>query len=123
MSESVPKKRLKKSQRFIKLVEGMREGKTFFQIAKDCSCSEKTIDRDFKEWKDNGGFNKWLFAEFMLLHEEEINKEKGSQAYRVVADLLKKQLKEQSEMEVKGEASIIIKSWDPDAKTKSGPSS
>jgi hypothetical protein len=104
MSSDVPVKprKLKKTQRFIKLVEGMRKGIPFTIIAKQCDCSEKTIDRDFLEWKDNGGFDKWLLNEFMILHDDEVQKEVGSQAYKVISELLKKRLKEQSEIEVIG---------------------
>ena len=108
MSEIVRKKALKKALRFQKLIEGMRTGKTFGQIAEECQCSYKTIERDFWEWKDNGGFDKWLVTEFMILHDVETQKEDSGQAYRVIADLLKKRLKELSEVEIKSIPKLIV---------------
>jgi len=105
-SENVPPERLRKQLRLIKLIEGMREGKRFSAIASTCGVSEKTIDRDFHEWKENGGFDKWLVTEFMILHDDETQKQEASQAYRVIADLLKKRLKEQ--VEVEGTHKVII---------------
>jgi len=112
MSEIVRKKALKKALRFQKLIEGMRTGKTFGQIAEECQCSYKTIERDFWEWKDNGGFDKWLVTEFMILHDVETQKEDSGQAYRVIADLLKKRLKELSEVEIKGIPHVIVEVLD-----------
>jgi len=108
MSINVSKKRLKKPLRFIKLIEGMREGKTFGVIAEECNVSLKTIERDFWEWKNNGGFDKWLATEFMLLHDAETQKEGRSDAYRVIADLLKKRLKEQSEVAITGAPRLVV---------------
>jgi hypothetical protein len=108
MSDNVRKKALKKALRFQKLIEGMRTGKTFGQIAEECQCSYKTIERDFWEWKDNGGFDKWLVTEFMILHDVETQKEDSGQAYRVIADLLKKRLKELSEVEIKSIPKLIV---------------
>jgi predicted DNA-binding transcriptional regulator YafY len=98
MSDNVPFRRLKKSQRLLKLVKGMLSGRTFIQIAKDCRVSEKTIDRDFAEWKENGGFDKWLQTEFMRLHGQEVNKPE-SQAYHAVTELLKRRMKENVQLE------------------------
>lgn len=113
MSDIVPPKRLKKSQRLLKLVKGMLSGKTFYQIATDCSCSEKTIDRDFAEWKENGGFDKWLQTEFMRLHGQEIKKEE-SQAYHAVTELLKRRMREN--VQVEANVRMLGFEADPDLK-------
>lgn len=93
-----PLKRLRKSQRLLKLVGGMLRGKTFLKIAGECRCSEKTIERDFAEWKENGGFDKWLQTEFMRLHGQEVNKPE-SQAYHAVTELLKRRMRESVQLE------------------------
>ncbi len=98
----------KKTMRLGKIIEGLRKGKEIIEIAKECGCSEKTIDRDLSEWKENGGFDKWLLMEFLVLHDKEVGKEEGGQAYRVVADLLKKRLKEQIEQKIDAEGTIKI---------------
>ena len=108
MSDIVRKKRLSKPLRFIRLQLGMREGKGFQDIADECGCSYKTIERDFWEWNNNGGFEKWVTTEFMILHEAEINKEGKNDAYKVMADLKKRFLKERSEVEVKGQPKVVV---------------
>lgn len=110
MSLNVPVKprALKKSLRLQKLIEGLRQGWSFPQIAEACNCSEKTIDRDFAEWKDNGGFDKWLFSEFLRLHTLELSKEEGGQAYRCVTDLLKKCLVTRQEIHAEGNLKLDV---------------
>lgn len=76
----------------------MLRGKTFLKIAGECRCSEKTIERDFAEWKENGGFDKWLQTEFMRLHGQEVNKPE-SQAYHAVTELLKRRMRESVQLE------------------------
>lgn len=98
--------KLKKQLRFLKLIDGMREGKTFQAIADECGCSYHTVERDFWDWKDKGGFDKWLVTEFMILHDAELQKEGRNDAYRVIADLLKKRVKE--EVELQGVAGIVL---------------
>lgn len=105
-SPNVPLKRLTAKLRLPKLIEGMKQGLTFDKIAVQCGVSEKTIDRDFAEWKDNGGFDKWLLSEFIRLHDKELSKEEGGDTYKVTADLLKKRLKETSEVTVQGKLDI-----------------
>ena len=104
MSQNVLKKQrpLRKPLRMQKLIAGLRQGLTLAAIAEECQCSEKTIDRDFAEWRESGGFDKWLYAEFMRLHSLEISKEDGGQAYRCVADLLKKCLVDRKEIHTEG---------------------
>lgn len=104
MSEIVISKRPKKAVRLEKIIEGLKDGKTYYQIAQDCGCTERTINRDIVYWKDNGGFDKWLLSEFMRLHAKELSKDDGGLAYRCVSDLLKKRLKE----EVHAEGSLKL---------------
>lgn len=91
---SVKPRALKKTLRLQKIIEGLKQGYSFPKIAESCNCSEKTIDRDIAEWRDEGGFDKWLLSEFMKLHTMELTKPDGGQAYRCVSDLLKKRLRE-----------------------------
>jgi hypothetical protein len=91
----------------------MLSGKTFLQIGHDCRCSEKTIERDFAEWKENGGFDKWLQTEFMRLHGQEIGKP-DSQAYHAVTELLKRRMKENVQLEAN--VRMIGFEADPDLK-------
>ena len=102
MSLNVPLKRLTKKLRLPILIDGLKHGLDFIQIGKLCGVSEKTIDRDFAEWKENGGFDKWLLSEYMRLHNIEVNKEAGGQSYRTTADLVKKSLREKSEVKLTG---------------------
>jgi Zn-dependent peptidase ImmA (M78 family) len=111
MSLNVPQKRLRKRLRIQKLIQGLRKGKLLADVALECGVSEKTIDRDMAEWKDNGGFDKWLLSEFLRLHQKELGKEDGGQSYHTVADLLKKRLKEQQEIIVEG-TSFVVKILD-----------
>jgi hypothetical protein len=108
MSLNVPQKRLRKRLRIQKLIQGLRKGTLLADVALECGVSEKTIDRDMAEWKDNGGFDKWLLSEFLRLHENELNKEDGGQSYHTVADLLKKRLKEQQEITVDQNVNVNV---------------
>jgi len=109
MSKYVRHPRLKQSLRIQQIIIGLKKGLTYAQIAEKCGCNEKTINRDLDNWKDNGGFDKWLLSEFMRLHEQEINKEEGSQAYRTVSDLLKKRLKAQQEVTLESGNSFVVR--------------
>ena len=109
LAEKQPKLHLSKNKRLTKLIAGMLEGKTFGQIAEECGCSYHTVERDFWEWRDNGGFDKWLQTEFMRLHNQETRKEEGD-AYKVVADLLKKRMKEQIEQTIAGKLDLTLDS-------------
>ena len=117
MSENVRKKRLNKHLRFSKLQQGMREGKDFQTVADECGCSYKTVERDFWEWNDNGGFEKWVTTELMALHNAELSKEGRNDAYRVVADLKKRLINQKVSVESlslsKHEEKIIIELWQP----------
>jgi hypothetical protein len=113
MSLNVPPTRLRKRLRFIKLVEGMLQGKTFNTIAEECHCSEKTIDRDYADWKENGGRDKWLDTEFMRLHGKEVAK-LDSKAYHEIVELLKRRMKES--VEVEANVRMIGFEADPDLK-------
>lgn len=106
---NVPPRQLNKTIRLQKIIQGIKNGDDYPTIAKTCGCSEKTIDRDMADWRENGGFDKWLLSEFMRLHEQEINKEEGSQAYRTVADLLKKRLKEQQEVTLESGNNFVVR--------------
>lgn len=110
MSQNVPQKQrpLRKPLRMQKLITGLRQGITLAAIAEECQCSEKTIDRDFAEWRESGGFDKWLYSEFMRLHSLEISKEDGGQAYRCVADLLKKRLVDRKEIHTEGNLHVNL---------------
>jgi Zn-dependent peptidase ImmA (M78 family) len=121
MSLNVPQKRLRKRLRIQKLIQGLRKGTLLADVALECGVSEKTIDRDMAEWKDNGGFDKWLLSEFLRLHENELNKEDGGQSYRTVADLLKKRLKEQQEITMQGGNSFVVKILDNSKENSDGP--
>lgn len=101
-----------KSLRLPILIEGMQKGLTFKQVAAKCGVTQKTIERDFKNWKDNGGFDQWLLTEFLRLHNQELKKPEGSQAYKVTADLLKKRLKEQSEVTVESGNNFVVRILD-----------
>ncbi len=109
MSTNVSHKHLTKSLRIPQIITGLKHGLNPNQIAAKCGVSEKTISRDIAEWKENGGFDQWLLSEFMRLHEQEIGKEEGNQAYRVIADLLKKRLKDQQEIAIDGGNSFTVK--------------
>jgi DNA-binding transcriptional regulator LsrR (DeoR family) len=121
MSQNVPKKRLKRRLRIQQLIIGLKQGLTLGQIAEKCGVSEKTIDRDMAEWKDNGGFDKWLLSEFLRLHENELCKEGGGQSYHTVADLLKKRLKEQQEIVMQGGNSFVVKILDNSKENSDNP--
>jgi hypothetical protein len=108
MSLNVPQKRLRKRLRIQKLIQGLRKGSLLADVALECGVSEKTIDRDMAEWKDNGGFDKWLLSEFLRLHEKELCREGGGQSYRTIADLLKKRLKEQQEITVDQNVNVNV---------------
>jgi hypothetical protein len=103
MSHNVPRKQPAKSVRLTKIIAGLKKGKLYSELAAECGCSEKTIDRAIADWKDNGCFDKWLLSEFLRLHSKELSKKEGGEAYHTIADLLKKRLKETSEVEMKGE--------------------
>lgn len=117
-SQILPCKHLTKSIRLQKIIEGLKQGKIISAIAKDCGVSEKTIDKDLAVWRESGGFDQWLLSEFLRLHEA-VGKEDNIQTYKVIADLLKKRLKEQIEQKIEStnKNMIIIKMWQPDDTT------
>lgn len=105
---SVKPRALKKTLRLQKIIEGLKQGYSFPKIAESCNCSEKTIDRDIAEWRDEGGFDRWLLQEFLRLHNQEVGKEDGGQAYRCITDLLKKRLVDRKEIHTEGNLSFNV---------------
>lgn len=95
-------------RRLPKIIQGLLKGKTHEQIAADCGVKRRTVDRDLRAWRESGGFEKWLHAEFMRLHGE-VRDEKTERAYQTIARLLERTMRQRIEAEVKGQATIIVK--------------
>lgn len=102
------------------IIRGIQEGKTQAEIAVTCGVSRKTIERDFREWRTNGGFEEWLSREWIRLHRD-IKTIEPRDAYREVSSLLGKTLKQKVEAEVKG--GIVLKAWGMGEKDAKSPAS
>jgi hypothetical protein len=62
---SLPQKTL---ERLPRIKQGLLTGETITQIAEACNVRDKTIDRDLREFRQNGNFEDWLKEEWMRLH-------------------------------------------------------
>ena len=100
---------LKKAERRLKIQELLPLGTTYEAIAEACGVTRRTINRDIEEWREEGGFEEWLLAEFFRLHSEQRDGDWKTR-YVTIARLLEKTLKQKVQAEVEG--SIVIKAWD-----------
>ena len=115
-----PAKRARKTKKD-KLIELILLDGSVKQAAETIGISRMTAYRWWDEWCQTDEA-KEISAEWWAIFNQ-LKKEKKEKAGEFVTRLKLKLMKDKSEMELKGESTIIIKSWDPDAKTKSGPSS
>jgi Trp operon repressor len=109
MSENVHPERLKKAVRLEKIKGLLPQGRSYSEIASLCGVDEKTIRRDIKEWRDNGGFEDWLQNEFFALHNQ-VRDTNMELAYKIISGLLEKNMKQRVEATVEG--GIVIQAWD-----------
>lgn len=102
MSHLPPSKRLEVIQK------ELPKGTTHEEIARLCGVTRRTIERDIAEWRAEGGFERWLQDEFFRLHDK-VRSDDEKTAYKVIARLLERTLKQKVEAQV--EAGVTIKAW------------
>jgi len=64
-------------------------GLSYGELAKKCRCSYSTIYNDMRKWREQGGFEEYLYEEFHRLHVV-VSNEAPDVAYKVIASLLSK---------------------------------
>jgi len=99
---------IKKAERRKKIQELLPLGKSYEEIAAVCGVTCRTINRDIREWKKQGGFEDWLLDEFFRLHGE-VAEGDWQTRYKVVSRLLEKTLKQRVEAEVKNKEGSSFK--------------
>ena len=84
------------------------------QIAKKLGVHRNTIVKDLRLWRESGGFEDWLYAEFMRLHGA-VKSDGEESAYRVVSRLLERTMAQRvkAEVEARGERTVVVKMWRP----------
>lgn len=92
--------------------QAMHDGKTQAEMARICGVSARTVVRDLQAWRESGGFEEWLEQEFLELHQQ-VKVQDPKAAYREIAALKGKTLKQRLEAEVTGAAPIIVRMYDP----------
>lgn len=97
--------RIPKKKRLTYIIQYLRKGATLPYIAGECGVSEKTIDRDLKEWRESGGYDTWLNCELLILHDAAVEEDIIA-AYRVVADLWKERMRKKTEIELSGKMEV-----------------
>ena len=100
-------------QRLPKIKAGLLEGKTKDAIALLCHVTEKTIDRDLKQFRASNEFEDWLREEWQRLHYIILN-ENPTEAYRQLSRLLGQTLTRRIEATTELKAAIIVKMWKPE---------
>lgn len=112
LSENEAGPGLPREKRLEIIRDAMRKGKTQAEMARLCKVTERTIIRDLRAWRESGGFEEWLEAEFMELHQQ-VKVMDPKVAYREISTLKGKTIKQKLEAEVSGEQKFIIKMYDP----------
>jgi hypothetical protein len=104
--------RLTKAARLEAMKNLIPAGKSRVEMARICGVTDRTIRRDFETWLAAGEFEAWLIEEFLQLHFQ-IRATNPEAAYRGIALIVAKMLKQKIEAEFTGSAPIIVQMYDP----------
>lgn len=98
------------------IIEGLFNGKTYDEIAKDCGVTRRTIERDIASWRASGGFEDELQNEWFQVHAK-VKQENLIEVYRRLTYLLGRTMTQKIKAEVEHGA-ITIKMWQPKKEEK-----
>jgi len=114
VSESSEKKvfRIPKYKRFEVYVEGKRHGLTNARIAELIGISERMLDRHIAQWKEDGSWDKWVFAEWIITYDQLHQQEDLKTVFEALTKFLLKRMKDQSEVEIKSIPHVIVEVLD-----------
>ena len=91
----------------------------YTEIATLCNCTIRTIKRDVRKWREEGGFEEFLLDEFFRSYPE-IKQNFPDKAFDRLCYLLGKSMPRRIEQktEVSERIGIIVKMWKPDDSTE-----